>query len=146
VYSEWSDNQVSSRSPYQLAKVMIGLLNRSSAVYGAAICLCLGRFAMGSDIDFTRDVKPIFAKSCVRCHGAETAEVDLRLDSAAALLQGGNSGAAIVAGRSDDSLLIKRITTHDRSEAMPPDGDGELLTADQIATLRNWIDGGAVAA
>jgi mono/diheme cytochrome c family protein len=124
---------------------MNGLLKCNLAVHGAALFLVSGGSAAASDIDYIRDVKPIFAKSCVRCHGAETSEVDLRLDFATALLKGGNSGAAVVPGQSDKSLLITKITTHDRSEAMPPEGEGELLNSDQIAIIRKWIDNGAIA-
>jgi mono/diheme cytochrome c family protein len=49
-------------------------------------------------IDYARDVKPIFAKHCISCHGAEKQKSGLRLDQKAAALAGGDSGKAIVPG------------------------------------------------
>jgi mono/diheme cytochrome c family protein len=92
-------------------------------------------------VDFERDVKPIFAKHCAACHGPDKQKSGLRLDRRADALAGGDSGKVVVPGKSADSSLIKHITSDDPDLRMPP--KGPRLTAAEVATLRQWIDGGA---
>ncbi|MBL8864640.1 MAG: DUF1553 domain-containing protein [Planctomycetia bacterium] len=99
-------------------------------------------FAARSDAaDFAKDVKPIFAKACVSCHGDTKQKGGLRLDRKADALQGGDSGAAILPRKAKDSPLLQRVSSADPDVVMPP--KGEKLTAQEIATLRAWIDAGA---
>ncbi|MBX3398678.1 MAG: DUF1549 domain-containing protein, partial [Gemmataceae bacterium] len=91
--------------------------------------------------DFAKDVKPIFAKACVSCHGDTKQKGGLRLDRKADALQGGDSGAAILPRKAKDSPLLQRVSSADPDVVMPP--KGEKLTAQEIATLRAWIDAGA---
>ena len=58
--------------------------------------------------EFARDVLPIFETSCTICHGAELTESQLRLDSEAAVLEGGVSGAVVSPGAKipDRSLVF----------------------------------------
>jgi len=86
--------------------------------------------------DYERDVRPILAARCVACHGPDKQRGGLRLDTAAAIRKGGDSGSAI-------DLLPKRVTTTEKAERMPP--TGEPLSPEQVATLRTWIDQGAKA-
>ncbi len=94
-------------------------------------------------VDYVQDVKPILSRRCYACHGALKQKNDLRLDTAALAKQGGSSGPAIVAGKSDESLLIDAVTGAEGVKKMPP--EGEPLSAEQIAKLRAWIDAGAKA-
>ena len=55
-------------------------------------------------IDFVRDVQPILSASCVKCHRASRPEGGLRLDTREGLLEGGDSGGAVVRGRRCDTL------------------------------------------
>jgi mono/diheme cytochrome c family protein len=91
--------------------------------------------------DFARDIQPIFASHCYKCHGPEKQTSGLRLDDGAAALAGGDSGAAIVPGKADKSPLIERATSTEESTRMPP--EGAALSAEQIDLLRRWIDTGA---
>ncbi|QJX00222.1 DUF1553 domain-containing protein [Frigoriglobus tundricola] len=91
-------------------------------------------------VDFDRDVQPIFAKHCASCHGAASAKSGLRLDRRADALAGGDSGKVIVPGKPADSLLIQLVSP-DADRQMPP--KGARLTAEEVATLRAWIDQGA---
>ncbi|MGD9724106.1 MAG: PSD1 and planctomycete cytochrome C domain-containing protein [Pirellulales bacterium] len=92
--------------------------------------------------DFAREVQPILAAHCYECHGPEKQESGLRLDGGAALLAGGNSGAAVAAGKSAESLLIKALRGNDESVSkMPP--EGPALSAEEIAAVARWIDAGA---
>ncbi len=94
-------------------------------------------------VDYVQDVKPILSRRCYACHGALKQKNELRLDTAALAIKGGESGPAVVPGKSDESLLIDAVTGANGAAKMPP--EGEPLTADQIAKLRAWIDQGAKA-
>lgn len=93
------------------------------------------------EVDFAKDIKPIFADRCLKCHGPEKQESGFRLDRKADALEGGKSGPAIEVGKSADSLLIRYVAGTDADIIMPP--QGERLTKDQISLLRGWIDQGA---
>ncbi len=93
-------------------------------------------------IDFNRDIKPIFDANCVSCHGAKKAAGQLRLDNKTAAMRGGFSGAVILPNDSKGSILLSRIIGGDGQAQMPMGGDP--LTAAQIDLIKKWIDGGAV--
>lgn len=94
-------------------------------------------------VDYQKQVRPVFQTRCFACHGALKQESGLRVDTAASAIQGGDSGSAIVAGNSAASLLLRRISTTDPAERMPP--EGEPLKQDEIEAIRRWIDEGAKA-
>jgi mono/diheme cytochrome c family protein len=93
-------------------------------------------------VDYLRDIKPLLRSRCVACHGPIKQEAGLRLDAAKLVVAGGDEGAVVVPGKSDDSRLMRRISADD-SERMPP--KGAALTPREIALLRTWIDAGAPA-
>ena len=93
-------------------------------------------------VDFLKDVKPILAQRCYRCHSSLEQESGLRLDSVPAILKGGDGGAIVATGKSGESRLIAAVLrTGDLK--MPP--EGHPLTEAQIAILKAWIDVGAPA-
>jgi mono/diheme cytochrome c family protein len=100
--------------------------------------------AAAEPVDYLRDIKPIFAKHCITCHGVQKQRGGLRLDTAKSALEGGNSGAVIVPGKSNDSLMIKAVTGCEGIKPMPPK-EFPRLSAEQIASLKSWIDQGAKA-
>src|SRR5262245_10159667 len=61
------------------------------------------------DLTFAKDAKPIFERSCVKCHGAEKPKAKLRLDSVEATLKGGENGKVVHAGESAKSVLIHNV-------------------------------------
>ena len=91
--------------------------------------------------DYSRQVKPILKGRCYACHGALKHKAGLRLDTGASIRRGGDGGAAIEPGRSDESLLIERVTASEPGQRMPP--EGAPLTVQQVEALRAWIDQGA---
>ena len=98
--------------------------------------------AASKKVDFKRDVQPIFAARCAECHGEKKDKGGVRFDRRSTVFQGGDSGKPLlVPGNSADSLLIKKVTSNDPDELMPP--KGERLTEAQVAALRDWIDQGA---
>jgi mono/diheme cytochrome c family protein len=107
-----------------------------------SLALLLPAPARAADpVDYTRDIKPLLAKHCVECHGADKQRSNLRLDTAAAALRGGKSGPAIVPKKSAESRLILAVTGADGVKPMPQ--KGSRLSDQQIALLRAWIDAGA---
>src|SRR6266478_3256212 len=94
-------------------------------------------------VEFERDIRPIFEKSCWRCHGAEKPKSHFRLDNRESALKGGNNGIDIIAGDSAKSPLVHYVARLVADMEMPPPGKGEPLTAEQIGLLRAWIDQGA---
>lgn len=71
-------------------------------------------------VTYAKDIKPLLEASCFRCHGEERQKADLRLDSLAAALKGGEDGKVIVPGDSKKSLLVVAVAQIDDEIAMPP--------------------------
>jgi hypothetical protein len=92
---------------------------------------------------FENKVRPIFAEHCYSCHSQEAEKLKggLRLDSADAVLKGGDSGPAIVLGSPDASLLIKAVRYTDPDLQMPP--KNKKLSAEKITALETWVKMGA---
>ena len=89
---------------------------------------------------FERKIRPLLVEHCYECHSAEhEQEGDLLLDSRAGVLGGGASGAAVVPGEPDNSVLISAVRYHGDRQ-MPPDGK---LSDAQIADLEAWVRMGA---
>jgi hypothetical protein len=99
------------------------------------------------DLTYEKDIKPIFEKSCVKCHGAEKPKGKLRLDSLEGTLKGGVDGKVVVPGESTKSILIHNIAhVGNEDEWMPPpDNKNKIkpLTKEEIGLIRAWIDQGA---
>lgn len=99
----------------------------------------------GDTIDFNRDIRPILSGKCFACHGPDEEEraADLRLDTSEGAARDLGGYAAIVAGAPGESEIIYRVTSDDPDELMPPEGKGEPLTPEEVATLEKWIKQGA---
>ena len=95
-------------------------------------------------VDFAREVRPIFEKSCLSCHGPAKQKSGYRLDVREVALKGGESGErAIVPHDASASPLIRHVSGEDEEMLMPPKkSDKPRLTPEQVATLRAWIDAG----
>ena len=114
----------------------------------ASLCvLCGNSFGVESP-DFAKHIAPLFQQYCLDCHPAQDPEGGLVLETHAALLKGGDSGAAIVPGKSSDSRLVKflegRSGKEGKNQFMPP-GKKKHLEATEIALIKAWIDAGAKA-
>ena len=95
-------------------------------------------------VDFVRDVQPIFAQHCYKCHDARERKAGLQLDVKTLALAGGDDGPVIAAGEPEKSKLIHLVRGDDPKELMPPKGKGERLTAQQVEVLARWVKQGAV--
>jgi len=89
---------------------------------------------------FEREVRPVLARNCQECHGAKKQHASLALTSREAVLKGGDSGAAIVPGKPDESVLIAAVRHTGDASAMPPEGK---LKEQEIAALARWVELGA---
>ena len=94
-------------------------------------------------VDYVKQIKPMLTERCYSCHGALKQKAELRLDTVASMLKGGEDGPVIRSGDAEKSLLLARITTTDLEERMPPKHEGEPFTAEQVKLLRDWIAAGA---
>jgi hypothetical protein len=114
------------------------------AVVGSAFAVRSGAAAEGPD--FTRDVRPILSEHCFKCHGPDDAarQANLRLDLREAALKKSDSGAiAIVPGKPEASELVRRISSHETDDMMPPPTANKPLSDAKREILRKWIAAGA---
>jgi len=95
----------------------------------------------GGEVDFVRDILPIFKSTCFSCHGPEKQKGELRMDSKELAFKGGSTGAMIKIGDSKNSLLMHRIQGLGDEPRMPVKADA--LKKEQIELLAAWIDQGA---
>ncbi|MCC6537301.1 MAG: DUF1549 domain-containing protein, partial [Bryobacterales bacterium] len=105
------------------------------------VCLATAARAAETHEFFEKRIRPVLAKQCFACHSAQSKLGGLDLTSRAGLLQGGNSGAAMVPGKAGESLLIRSVE-HASEKLKMPMGQPKLSAA-EIADLRTWVDAGA---
>jgi mono/diheme cytochrome c family protein len=120
----------------------------AAAIFRSSLCLAaIAWLALASsagadepnDEFFEKNVRPILAGTCQKCHGTKKQWASLRLDSREAMLKGGDTGPAVVPGKPDESLLIAAVR-HAGDVEMPPSGK---LNDQQIAALSRWVELGA---
>jgi mono/diheme cytochrome c family protein len=99
--------------------------------------------AATNHVDFSRDIQPIFERSCIRCHGAERPKSRFRLVTRDSAMAGGENGVDIVPFESAKSPLVLYSARLVDDMEMPPPEKGEPLTQEEIGRLRAWIDQGA---
>ncbi len=131
---------VSFRPIFCLAAfAVLGLLTSNATIVW-------GQTSTAARVDFNRDVRPILADRCFACHGFDenAREADLRLDTFSGATADQNGPAAIVPGQPSESLVIRRITSLDPDEQMPPpSAHRQPFTAQEIQLLVQWIAQGA---
>lgn len=103
---------------------------------------CLHR---GGAVDFNRDILPLLSDNCFQCHGPDerARKAKLRLDIPEDAFRIREGTAAIVPKQSQASELVRRISSTDPDEVMPPPETKRSLTPNQIELFRRWIDEGA---
>ncbi len=115
----------------------------ASLIVGAVSMLLILTTSLNADeVDFERDILPIFKESCFDCHGPDEQESGFRIDSRVALLKGGDYGEpAVVPGEIEKSILITAVGYEDADLEMPPDGK---LSDEKIELLKRWVKQGAI--
>lgn len=132
-----ADKQVAAFQP-EVKKAEDQLAVVAAAAIGKQKSLETVLIASGKLVSFSDVIAPIFAKRCLACHNARTAKGRLNMETFAAIMKGGESGEVVDPGEGDLSTLF--ALTEDGS--MPKDADP--LTKEQIASIKKWIDTGAV--
>jgi WD40 repeat protein len=91
--------------------------------------------------DYNQQIAPLFKQYCVGCHNAQDAESGLVLESYETLFKGGEGGAVLLPGKSDQSRLV--LMLEGKVEPLMPPEDNERPKPEEIALIRSWIDAGA---
>ena len=103
--------------------------------------------AVKKGVTYVADIKPIFEKNCLDCHGPDKQKADLRLDSLEAVLKGSEDGKVVNPGNSAESQLVLSVAhLGDKDLYMPKAPKGKTpvpLTVEEIGLIRAWIDQGA---
>lgn len=105
-------------------------------------------------VDFEKQILPILKESCFKCHEKEHEDNGkikkpkggLRLDGAAVIMKGGKEYPEenVVAGKPDASWLLKTMALPESDDlAMPPEGKGDRISAENQALIKKWIEAGA---
>jgi len=85
---------------------------------------------------FEKRVRPVLAAKCFSCHGEKKQELGIRLDSRQSVIDGGDGGEIVVAGKPEESVLIAAVR-RDGILPMPPD---DPLSPEEIAALTRWVE------
>lgn len=107
-----------------------------------ALVASVGGITAADAPTFTKDIGPLLATKCSKCHGAARQKNDLRLDSAEAVQKGGENGPVFVAGKPDQSPIWIR-TTKPPGDADRMPAEGQLLNKKQTDLIKAWIAAGA---
>ena len=112
--------------------------------YCGSLAFFLGMVEASWGTDFARDVRPLLARHCFKCHGPDdqAREADLRLDHEQGAKKDLGGYAAVVAGDLSASELMERIGTDDLDLRMPPPESGRKLSESEAAILGEWIESG----
>jgi len=96
-------------------------------------------------VDFNRDVRPILSDACFACHGPDEdrREAELRLDTPEGLAREHDGIRIVAAGKPGLSELLKRVTSQNDDDRMPPSKSGPPLTPQQVSIITKWIEQGA---
>ena len=90
-------------------------------------------------VSFERDIRPILAAKCYRCHGEQVQKGELALHTPEGIRKGGESGEILIPGKAAESRLFELTSTGE----MPSDQKNPLTPA-EVELVRRWIDGGAL--
>jgi hypothetical protein len=116
------------------------------ACLASVLCWIAGAAGWGAEpVDFNRQVRPILSQNCLTCHGRDEKkrQADLRLDVREIATAVRDAARAIAPGHPEASELLRRITSADAGERMPPPETGKKLSPGEIETLIRWIKEGA---
>src|SRR5437016_3979613 len=128
-----------ARLPLVAGVLLVALLGATRSAAADVEKDHAAKMARGLDL-FKKQVRPIFAEKCLKCHGGKATEASFDLSDRDRLLKGGESGPAVLPGKGKDSLLYK-LTAHQKEPFMPH--QAKKLPDDLIAHVAEWIDCGA---
>src|SRR5690349_16794553 len=110
--------------------IVIGMSKRSFVVSVCMICLLGSAAARAARVDYNRDVLPILADNCYKCHGPDekARKAKLRLDTKDGAFRVRDGIAVLVPGKSGQSELVRRIRSADPDVLMPQPKSNRKLT------------------
>src|SRR5690349_18909437 len=110
-----------------------------------AAAIDIAEIKRDGEVDFEKEILPIFRRNCLACHSATEAQSDLVLESPQTILKGGSEGPAVVPGKGSDSRLLKLASKQKEPFMPPPDNDvkAKPLTPQELGLIKLWIDQGA---
>lgn len=114
-------------------------------VLTASLCLLPAFSVSAANVDYYRDVYPFLKANCLACHNKTTTKAGLDMESPESMRKGGDSGPAIIPGKSRESLIVQ-ASLHQKDMEMPPANNKSgavKLTSAEISLLKSWIDQGA---
>jgi WD40 repeat protein len=113
-----------------------------------ACALALGLSVAQADSVNYAKVDALFAEHCLDCHNSKDPDANLVLEDFESLMKGGETGACVVPGKGEESLLTQmiegKVEKEGKKKIMPP-GKRKKLSAEEIALIKNWINAGAIA-
>ncbi len=131
-----------SRMPNLARRTALTLL----AAFPAATTMAAAATQAASEpVDFSSQIRPVISSKCFSCHGPDESsrKATLRLDLREGALKDHKGVRAIVPGDLENSELVRRITTTDPDDVMPPPKSGRALSPAEIGLIKRWIQQGA---
>lgn len=108
------------------------------------VALVMAGRAAAAGPDFAKEIAPILEASCVKCHNSTKAKGKLNMQTKAGAMKGGEDSKLLVAGKADESALIKALLLpEDDEDAMPPKDKAPRPDKAKIELLKQWINAGA---
>lgn len=128
----------------------VALVAVASCCVGAKViveaALPVASLDRSSPVSFEREILPVLQANCLACHNATKAKADLNLETPTLIRQGGDSGASVVPGDPEQSLLFIAASHKDEDMIMPPVGNksnARPFNPEELALLALWIRQGA---
>jgi hypothetical protein len=140
------DSFVRNLRPVKIISLLSTLVAAATAVSAAADAPPVAAASpLPDQIEFNRDIRPIFSNNCFKCHGFDKKhrEGKRRLDTKEGALADNEGVKAIVPGNLDESEVHARIRSTDKDEMMPPPKSGKKITDRERAVIDRWIAQGA---
>lgn len=133
------------RTPFVLAVAILAFASIATAALAQSDSAQPDADPHQEPLRFNRDIRPILAAACFRCHGQDSShrEAGLRLDLADEAMAARDSGRGIVPGKPEESLIWQRIVSTDADTVMPPPNATRQLTDDEKQLLQRWMRQGA---
>ncbi|MDP6357276.1 MAG: DUF1549 domain-containing protein, partial [Planctomycetota bacterium] len=119
------------------------VIHMRSFILPLAVLLTNSSFVEAEKIDFVKTILPILEANCFECHGHEKQKNGLRLDDRVSAFRGGDTGEAIIPGKSKESLLFQAITGTAKSRKLVMPKGKDRLGEEQVQSIARWIDQGA---
>lgn len=137
--------QQAMKSSSRLSIVLSLLCSLVCAPAAVSAPIEIAEIKRDTDVEFEKEILPLFRRNCLACHSATEAQGDLVLETPAAILKGGSDGPAVVAGNSAKSRLLILASNQKEPFMPPPDNDvkAKPLTPQELGLLKLWIDQGA---